>query len=696
MMIRMVWMGLGLLLASCAGSRPVREAPDAGAAERSLRARIDMARGEAAADSRRWGLAAAYFAAARAEQDSPQARWSQAWAMGHASQRLWSRKFEGSVLGFAFSPDGRMLASASYDSVVRLWDVGRGELLAELKGHTAEVHAVAFSPDSRWLASGGRPGEIRIWDMHQGKQVAVLHGHSDVIRGLVFSPSGRLLASCGVDKTVRVWDVSTGTERMRFAHDEYAIAVVFSGDERQLLSTSMDRSARLWDLGTGKELRRFVGHEEKVESAALSVDGQRLMTAAADHTVRFWNLQSGQLLDVLKSQSAGAAVAIDPRFQLLVQAGWDGRVELLDARTGELLERLDAHRSMAMAVALSPDGSTFVSGGRDGTLNVWSRPRLPAETVLRGHDVWVEAVALPEEQMLVSAGEDGLRSWDLSKGDAPSPSPIGSGAVSLAVSPDRKFVAAGGPDGRVRVLEAGSWRELLTLSVGTESVRALAFSPDGTILAAGGERDILLWAVPSGTVIGQLTGHAGKVWALAFDPTGKRLASGGLDKSARVWDVGSRQQVLQLDTGGMVRAVAFTPADGLLVTAGMQQPIRIWDAADGHRVKILESNEVGTLSIALSSDGRWMASGEMDLSVQVWLLPSGERVGTIRGHQGMPAAVAFSPGASTLASASADRTIHLSRIDGVTQATPALPGLEEVLRRYGLTRNPEQFLIQYR
>jgi WD40 repeat protein len=169
-----------------------------------------------------------------------------------------------------------------------------------------------------------------------------------------------------------------------------------------------------------------------------------------------------------------------------------------------------------------------------------------------------------------------------------------------------------------------------------------------------------------------------------------------VDKSARVWDVGSGQQILQLATGGMIRAVAFTPADGLLVTAGMQQPIRIWDAADGHLVKTLESNEVGTLSMTLSQDGRWMASGEMDLSVQVWSLPSGERVGTVQGHQGMPAAVAFSPGASTLVSAAADRTIRLSRIDGVTQPTQALPGLEEVLMRYGLTRNPEQFLIQSR
>ncbi len=358
------------------------------------------------------------------------------------------------MLALAFTPDGRVLASGHYDSVVRLWDVERGELMAELKGHTAEVHAVAFSPDGRWLASAGRPGELRIWDWRQGQPYAVLPGHADVVLGLAFSPDGGRLASGGLDKAVRVWDVRSGAELLRFEHDDNVIAVTFSPDGGRLLSTSADRGARVWDLASRREVHRLVGPGEKVEAGAFSSDGQRIMTAAGDRAVRFWDARSGQLTDVFRNDGSVSVAAIDGGFQLLVQGGWDGRVQLIDGRGGALLERLDAHHAFVMSVALSPDGRTFASGGMDGVLNVWRRPEVPAERGLSAQGAWVEALAFSQERELLAGGEDGWRRWRITDGGS---APGGAeAAVSLAVSPDRERIAVGTLKGKALVLDARS------------------------------------------------------------------------------------------------------------------------------------------------------------------------------------------------------------------------------------------------
>ena len=690
---------LALLFAACATRPALREsgALQPSSAEQELRSRVYLAKGDAAIESRQWGLAAGYFAVARASQDSAVARWGQGWATDRASRQLWTKKFDGSVLAVAFSPDGKLLASAGFDSVVRIWNVGIGERVAEFKEHPAEVHAVAFSPDGALLASAGRPGEIRVWDVRQGRRVAVLQGHTDVVRGLAFSPGGKQLASCGVDNTVRVWDMESGTERLRFEHDAYAIAVAFSADGRWLLSTSMDKTARVWDLEARRELHRLTGHEEKVESTAFSSDGSLAMTAAADHSIRFWNPRSGQLVDVLKIPADISATSIDPRFRLVAQAGWDGRVQLFDARSGELLERLDAHHAFVMCIALSPDGRTFASGGMDGALHVWARPSTPAEVLLRGHESWVEALAFSEEQELVTGAEDGMRRWRLGDAGAPAARTESTEAVvSLAASPDRRLIAAGTLKGKVRLLEATTGRQLRELSDVKGSVRGLVFSPDGKLLAAGGDRDVYLWSMPDGVLLGQLAGHTGKVWALAINAKGTRLASGGSDKVVRLWDLGRRQPLRQLDVGDRVRALAFTPGDNHLVTAGMNQPIRLWNAEDGHLLRSMDEGSVGVLSLGVSPDGGFLASGGMDMLVKVWSLPGGDLIGRVRGQQGFLSAVAFSPDMSVLASAASDRTIRLLRFDSLVHPQPVGGQLEETLRAYGLVWDEARLVVQNR
>jgi WD40 repeat protein len=117
---------------------------------------------------------------------------------------------DAAVYDLAVSPDGRRLASATADGIVRLWDPQRGALIQMLEGHTDYVNGVAFSPDGQLLASGSSDKAINLWDAQSGQLSQTLEGHTLAVTSVAFSPDGRSIASASYDKTLRLWDVRTG------------------------------------------------------------------------------------------------------------------------------------------------------------------------------------------------------------------------------------------------------------------------------------------------------------------------------------------------------------------------------------------------------------------------------------------------------------------------------------------------------
>ena len=236
--------------------------------------------------------------------------------------------------------------------------------------------------------------------------------------------------------------------------------------------------------------------------------------------------------------------------------------------------------------------------------------------------------------------------------------------TALAFSPDGSLLAAGDAEHRIKLFDVKSAKTRQTLRDHGAAITSVAFSPDGTLLASAGKENVIrLWDVKTGQLLKTLDGHTLAVSAVAFSPDGLLLASGGYDKLINLWDVKTGQIVKTLSGhADSVTGVTFSPDGQRLASASQDQTAKVWDVPAGKELFTLTGHTGGLTSIAYSPDGQWLATGSVDRTAKVWNATTGSIERTLDGFQKSLAGVAFSPDSQQLAVVTDGREAQIRRV----------------------------------
>ena len=587
----------------------------------------------------------------------------------------------------AFSPDGKTLATGEYDTIL-IWNVATGNLLKSIKRQRARIQALRILEDNKTLLCENYNGSVRLWDVTTGLEIKNFDPKSsDRFGGVLSSAFGYEVTTAGLylnkiqdnglyavgykNSKIRLKNATTGKHLKTFQGPKGRISqLVFSPDGTILAVNTSNAPIRLWDVNTGKSIKDLT-KTKMWGTLTFSKDGKTLACQG-----QFGDLESIELWDVATQtlrtklgEDIGTNIhifAVSPDAKTVARANRNGDIWIWDTNTGEELSAFSTgHTQRLTALAFSPDNSTIASG-HTNTIMLWDARNFTQLSNGVAPKGWISALVFSPDGSTVSGiksfrfkrrtrGQfikEGVSStlslWDTHTGDKLSDSPVESYFGELPKLPG------------VRNSSSSS----------TGAIGGVVFSQNGNMLAAALNAEqatedyrftVHVWDIPDRKLNLTLKGHTDKVNALAFTPDGKMLASGSDDGTIQLWDISIGVPTLSL-RAGKTGALAFSSDGKMLASANNSDSIQLWDVTTGRQWTSLKSENGYITVLAFSTDGKILASGDRYGSIQLWDVATGNKLSTIKGHVDWVNALVFSSEDKTLVSGSEDGVIFLWNI----------------------------------
>lgn len=532
-----------------------------------------------------------------------------------------------------------LLMSSSVDQQVqRAEEQGR---LALLEGRAQR--ALPFFSAARKLRKSDAPSAALRLMFHQASRVwmsdSAMQGSK--VNAVAMSPDGALWATAGADGVARLWSTGAGgaSPVASLPHDGgEVLSVAFSPDGRCLVTGGSDGSARIWSVNGGA--LASLRHQGTVRVVVFSADSKRIATASDDKTARVWEVVSGR--------------PVTPPL---------------------------AHGGAVQSVAFGHDGTLLATGSADHRARVWQVAEVPKLIASLPHRDAVTSVGLSADdaRALTVTGDDGAQVWEVGTGKRAFMLSKSRVVDFAAYSPDGKWIITTGSDHSARLWDASSGNRRDSLLKHDAAINHAVFSSDSVrVLTISDDKTARLWDVITGTLLAAPLEHDREVLLAAIDGNGHHLITGGGGPRVRIWqvDVAAAEQ-RSFRHEKFVLAGLFTQDGNRVVTAGDDKMAILWDVTSGEKLKSFPQ-EGHDVTLAISADGRWLATGSSDGKVHIWDLATGMPRAISFLHVGGVRGLAFSPDGKWLATAGDDRTAQVWDIESGRRIHLLEPHSDEV------------------
>ncbi len=566
--------------------------------------------------------------------------WHYLYRRTHASSLV--RADPGSGVAATSVAAGRTARVGSGEVVLHVRELRTGKTVLELpRPEHSLMTACSLTPDGRYVATGDVVGLITVYDLSTHRVRWQQQPNRSRVWTIAVTVDGSCVATAAIDGAVRIWSIE-GVLLRTLRHEGAAYSVVFSSDGKRLFTGGRgDRTIRLWELASGREIWQAEGHEDNIESLALSPDGRTLVSGSMDRTVRMWDAATGRPIRTLRAhKKAVKSVAYGPDGKTLASGSIDTTVRLWTPQ-GRELACLLGHADHVRSVAYVRGGAELVTFTRTGEMRIWNVRDPPVPPELPGVLNDVFRLRFVGNELVAASREGAWVRYDFAK---------------------RAEIARASADGSVRTMIDATGRIHAVDREGRVTGRGRV---KGHIEAMAWQGDDLLLGNRSGNihVLGRgpsrsWRAHSAAVTTLAAH--GSLVVSARHDTRVKLWRNGELVRVLA--TGNGPRTLLFQQ-DGQRVYVGqLDGTIEVVDTATGAVLYRLRGHSAAVTALALSPDGTRLASASYDGTVRVWHPKWRTQLLVLYGHAIYARSVAWSKDGKTLASGGGSDLPHACTI----------------------------------